>query len=143
MNVIEWACTHANTHRRHENDKNAYQLRVKCDSLLPLVFPDYPYSSSNMISSAKIDELAATMAEIKDFWLKEYPESIDEMFDRNFTQCDTASGMLRSVITYKMSSGHSSKEWFGEKLDTVLRQAALDPRAHGMEALYKYTGECV
>ena len=133
----------ANTHRRHENDKNAYQLRVKCDSLLPLVFPDYPYSSSNMISSAKIDELASTMAEIKDVWLKEDTQAFDGMFDRNFTQCNAESAMLASSITYKMSGEHSSKEWFDEKLDAVLRQAALDPRAHGMEALYKYTGECV
>ena len=77
------------------------------------------------------------MAELKDVWLK---KDVKKMFDRNFTQCDTASALLATTITYKMSYDHSTKEWFDDKLDTVLRQAALDPRAHGMEALYSYSG---
>ena len=100
------------------------------------MFPNYPYSDDNMISSAKIDQLAYKMAELKDVWLIEH---VDEMFDRNFTHCDPASVMLVSKISYKLGGGEDRQlDWFNVQLDKALREAALDPRAHGIEALYDY-----
>ena len=133
---------HTNTHtyihtippphrNRHSKEKAKYQLEAECDSLLPLVFPNYPYSDDNMISSAKIDQLAYKMAELKDVWLN---EQVGKMFDRNFTHCDPTSVMLVSEITFR----GVDVDWFNVELDKALREAALDPRAHGMEALYDY-----
>ena len=99
------------------------------------MFPKYPYSDANMISSANINELASTMASLKDFWLI---KGVKEMFDRNFSQCKPQSALIKSKIAYKMGGKEYEYEWFDKTLDQALREAALDPRAHGMEALYDY-----